>query len=282
MNINKYLTTINYSTGSSTSRIKYIVIHYTANDGDTAYGNAKYFATAYRGASAHYFVDESNIYQVVEDKNIAWHCGTNGKYYHAYCRNTNSLGVELCSEKYSNGTYYFNEETVSLAVELVKSLMAKYNVPISNVIRHYDVTHKVCPAPFVNDVSQWTKFKERLVATTSATEEEEADVVETINININGKTYSVQRILNQNENYIRLSDFKKAGFNVGYNAESKVPSIGNAIKELPILVDGETNTTINAVNISDYNYAQIRDLASAIGGIEVGYDNGTVTLNHTK
>ena len=33
----------NYGAKRSTSKIKYIVIHYTANDGDTDEGNGNYF-----------------------------------------------------------------------------------------------------------------------------------------------------------------------------------------------------------------------------------------------
>lgn len=69
MEIKKNLTTQNYNTGVI-SRIKYIVIHYTANNGDTALSNTNYFKS-YRGASAHYFVDETSVYQSIEDKNIA-------------------------------------------------------------------------------------------------------------------------------------------------------------------------------------------------------------------
>ena len=41
--------------------------------------------------------------------------------------------------------------------------MKKYNVPVERVIRHYDVTGKVCPKPFVDDEKAWKEFKERLV-----------------------------------------------------------------------------------------------------------------------
>ena len=48
------------------------------------------------------------------------------------------------------------------AADLVKLLMKKYNVPVERVIRHYDVTGKVCPKPFVDDEKAWETFKERL------------------------------------------------------------------------------------------------------------------------
>lgn len=150
----------NYKKGR-TSAIKFLVIHYTGNNGDTAENNCKYFASNDVSASAHYFVDENGICQSVRDTDTAWHCGTKGTYYHKTCRNANSIGIELCSRKNSAG-YYFLEETVERAVGLVRELMEKYNIPIENVVRHYDVSHKICPAPFVNDAAAWDDFKRRL------------------------------------------------------------------------------------------------------------------------
>lgn len=161
INITKYLTTINFNELKNKSN-KYIVIHYTANDGDTALNNAKYFYSENRGASAHYFVDENEIVQVVEDSNMGWHCGTTGTYVHSECRNSNSIGIEMCSRKYSDGTYYIKDEVVASTIELTKYLMDLYDVPLENVLMHYDVTGKICPAPFVNDMSLWTDFKSKL------------------------------------------------------------------------------------------------------------------------
>jgi len=149
-------------TATGTRTIKYIVIHYTGNDGDTAFANCKYFKGANRNASAHYFVDEHEVWRSVPDGDKAWHCGGD-TYYHPYCRNTNALGIELCSRKDKNGNYYFKPETVALAVELTREKMAQYGIPPENVVRHYDVTHKVCPAPFVNNEAAWQAFKAALI-----------------------------------------------------------------------------------------------------------------------
>lgn len=160
MEINKYLTLINRTKGNN-RKIKWIVIHYTANNGDTAWGNCNFFNKEYRGSSAHYFVDEHSIWQCVEDEDIAWHCGTTGKYYNG-CRNDISLGIELCSRKTVDGEYYFKDETVDNAISLVRDLMYKYNIDKDHVCLHWDVTRKVCPAPFVRHPELWEKFLERL------------------------------------------------------------------------------------------------------------------------
>lgn len=159
MKINKKITKINKKQCKSRS-IKYIVVHYVGATGD-AKANCNYFYDTYRGASAHYFVGhKGDIWQCVDDKDIAWHCGAK-KYYHDTCRNSNSIGVEMCCKK-KDGKWYFEEKTVDSTVELVKYLMEKYNVPESRVIRHYDVTHKSCPEPYVKDSKAWKSFKARL------------------------------------------------------------------------------------------------------------------------
>ena len=141
--------------------IRYLVIHFTANDGDTAKNNADYFSQADISTSAHYFVDEREVWQSVRDADIAWHCGTRGTYFHPYCRNANSIGIELCSRK--NGEKYsFKPETVRRAQQLARELMEKYGIPPENVVRHYDVTHKNCPAPFVESAAAWAAFKQGL------------------------------------------------------------------------------------------------------------------------
>ncbi len=210
MEIKRNITTKNFDSGSI-NRIKYIVVHFTANNGDTAYGNTNYFKS-YRGSSAHYFVDENGIYQSIEDKNIAWHCGAK-KYKHSTCRNSNSLGVELCSRKDSKGNYYFMDKTVDNAIELVKMLMAKYNVPIANVIRHYDVTGKNCPEPFVRDIKSWQNFKDRL----------EEKVVKQ-NIKINGKVKSVNAINKDGYTYVKIRDLSEI-LNIGYDNNTKLITV---------------------------------------------------------
>ncbi len=160
MEILDYLTETNFSTGRNRP-IDYIVMHYTSNNGDTAMNNAVYFNSSYRGASAHYFVDETQVVRVVEDKNVSWHCGTKWAYKHDSCRNANSIGVEMCSRKDSAGNYYIMKETQANAIELVQYLMELYGIPIENVIRHYDVTGKNCPAPMV-DEKVWSDFKEEI------------------------------------------------------------------------------------------------------------------------
>lgn len=159
--IKKNLTTINFNRGVNKVN-KNLVVHYTGNSTDTAYANTNYFKSINRNASAHYFVDDNNIYQCVEDKDVSWHCGDalkkgSGGSFYGKCTNYNSIGIEMCCTNSD-----VSEKTVSNTIELVKYLMNKYGIPASNVIRHYDVTNKICPAPMVNNPNRWSDFKTRL------------------------------------------------------------------------------------------------------------------------
>ncbi len=155
-----------YGSIRSSEQIKYIVIHYTANSGTkaTAKGNANYFHTCPREASAHYIVDTNNtIYQSVPDNYVAWSVGGGGKgTLKNIVNNTNSISIEMVSCSNSNG-YYIPEETILRTIELTKDLMSKYGIKPENVVRHYDVTTKLCPEPFVRDAKQWENFKNKLI-----------------------------------------------------------------------------------------------------------------------
>jgi N-acetylmuramoyl-L-alanine amidase CwlA len=169
MEIHQLLTPYNYGNGQ-TDRIKYIVIHYVGALGG-AEANCKYYASQYIGASAHYYVGfNGEVWQSVEDKNIAWHCGAK-KYVHPECRNGNSIGIELCvrnkgSAADTSRDWYFEDATVQAAIALTKDLMAKYNIPADRVIRHHDVTGKICPNPFVYNHTRhtWDLFKAALIS----------------------------------------------------------------------------------------------------------------------
>ena len=140
-----------------TQPIEFLVIHYTANNGDTVQNNLDYFAGNAVGASAHYFVDENGYGQSVKDADTAWHCGASS-YRHPTCRNANSIGIELCSKKDSRGNYYFMDQTVYNAAALARQLMQTYGIDRAHVLRHYDVTGKRCPAPKVDNPTLWENF----------------------------------------------------------------------------------------------------------------------------
>lgn len=147
----------NYQPGR-TQPVEYIVVHYTGNWSDTAKNNADYFARTVTGTSAHYFVDEEAVWQSVREEDTAWHCGSS-QPVHPACRNANSIGVEMC-----NSAGGVPPAVRDRTAALVRELMDKYGVPAERVLRHYDVTGKKCPAPWVDRPGEWEDFKRRLEA----------------------------------------------------------------------------------------------------------------------
>ena len=52
--------------------------------------------------------------------------------------------------------------SVDRAAALVRELMQRYSIPPDRVVRHYDVTHKDCPAPMVQNPALWREFQAKL------------------------------------------------------------------------------------------------------------------------
>lgn len=217
MEIKKNITEVNRTVKAS-REIKYIVVHYTGNKGDSAYNNTQYFKTVNRSASAHYFVDEREVWQCVEDKDAAWHCGASG-YLHAECRNSNSIGVEMCNSVSKNEVVERN------TAELVRYLIKKYKLNSDRVLRHYDVTRKQCPLTMI-DESEWQKFKDNLKEDEPMTEAEKA---------------KMQAIDDSLTNLYRIVEEMKKK-DVVYNTIDEVPEWGRAAVQR-LIDEGKLNGT---------------------------------------
>ena len=174
MNLVKILANrINYGSKRDTKNIKWLPIHYTANDGDSAKGNGNYFKNNKPKASAHYFVDDDVIVNSVPDEYIAYAVGgkkynNNGGKYYGVCTNANSISIELCDTQ-RNGKSDLSSETRKNAIELARYLCKKYNIDKNHVIRHYDVNGKLCPKYFVEDEKAWKKFKDDIFSDVKST-----------------------------------------------------------------------------------------------------------------
>lgn len=176
--------------------ITYIAVHYTAG-GSSKKGSALNVKKAFeaRKASADFCVDDETMVQFNPDikNNYCWSVGdkkysnSKGASLYGKATNRNTVSIEMCSNlkngfsaKYANHEgWYLTDSTIQQCAKLVKILMKKYNVPIERVIRHYDVSGKLCPGIIgwndeiiytnngkptkrYNDSSKWTEFKKLL------------------------------------------------------------------------------------------------------------------------
>jgi N-acetylmuramoyl-L-alanine amidase len=148
-----------------------VVWHWTANPLASAYNHSIYFGKTlpamnyevmrqYQSgeitwqqaeklliyASANFFIDPIETLLIIPIEEVS---------YHASQANPYSVGVELCIEK--DGS--FHPATIEKAIQLGVELCKMYNITPSDFMRHFDVTRKNCPKPWVDDVSQWEVFK---------------------------------------------------------------------------------------------------------------------------
>ena len=164
----KYAKSISYGNKRPLSNIKYIVIHYTGNKGDTAQNNLDYFANGNtRQAGAHFFVDKKgNVGKSIPMNRTAWAVGGDHRSgrkgeaaYFGKCTNTNSVSIELCDMCLKT-----NWEQMYATRKLVKYIQSKCP-NAKTIIRHWDVNGKDCPAPFTGSGNEkWTEFKRFITA----------------------------------------------------------------------------------------------------------------------
>ena len=147
---------INSRPGTLLKRVKGIVIHYTANPGTGAKANRDYFEsrkdqedTTANKVSSHFVVGlDGEIIQCIPLNEIA---------YASNDRNQDTISIECCHPR-KNGK--FNKKTYHSLVQLCAWLCDQYEIQDkSDIIRHYDVTGKLCPLYYVNHPSQWDKLK---------------------------------------------------------------------------------------------------------------------------
>lgn len=173
-------------------KIKYIVIHYTAGStsrAGAAINGTDWWANSPYEGSAEFMVDDKTIVQYSPDIDnyLTWHCGdgyngsTGGGKYYGVCTNSNSIGIEICSnndnysanDPWNSPKWYFTDVEINNAVELTKYLMQRYKIDVDHVIRHYDVSGKVCPGVLGwnthagSNENKWLDFKKRISGITA-------------------------------------------------------------------------------------------------------------------
>ena len=179
---NKFSTV--HTTAKLGRLIEYIVIHYTAgvtSKAGSAVNTADFFRTTSTQVSADFTVDDTAVVQYNPDirNRYTWHCGgnkynTKGGSLYGICKNSNSIGIEICCEN-STGkmqdandkSYSFSDAAIANAEWLVKKLMAEYGIHTEHVIRHYDVTGKPCPGIIgwnteSGSEAKWQAFKQAI------------------------------------------------------------------------------------------------------------------------
>jgi len=143
--------------------VRFITIHNTgnANSGANARTHANYIkgdTAANLPVSWHYTVDELETYQHLPDTEDAFHAGDG-----AGIGNRQSIGIEICMN--SDGDLL---KATDNAVELAAMLCKKYNIPIENVVQHFNWSGKNCPQMLrMNKPYSWNTFLNKIKAIVS-------------------------------------------------------------------------------------------------------------------
>ena len=150
-----YLTVNEWSRpGTELESIRGVVIHYVGNPGTTARANRNYFESLSSGeegtyASSHFIVGlDGEVIQCVPLTEVA---------YASNSRNGDTVSIEVC---HPDETGEFSPVTYARTVELTAWLCREFRLdPESDVIRHYDVTGKICPRYYVEHPEAWDAFR---------------------------------------------------------------------------------------------------------------------------
>ena len=136
------------------TQVNSIVIHYVGNAGSTATANRDYFEnlrhTGTTSASSHFVVGiDGSIVQCVPLDEIS---------YASNHRNRDTISIEVC---HPDDSGKFSSDTIASLTKLVGWLLDVYDLEKDDVIRHYDVTGKVCPKYYVEHEDAWENLKQK-------------------------------------------------------------------------------------------------------------------------
>lgn len=125
-----------------------VVIHYVGNPGTTAQDNHDYFSNPESDVSSHFIVGlDGEIIQCIPlyEKSSA-----------SNWRNNDTISIEVC---HPDETGKFTDKTYDSLVILTAWLCDLGYLGEKNIIRHYDITGKICPKYFVDHEDAWIQFK---------------------------------------------------------------------------------------------------------------------------
>lgn len=217
MKIQEKLLTPNPYSRPQTKLVKVtkIVVHWVGNAGSTAMSNRNYFEGLKTGkngtyASSHYIIGlEGEVIRCIPDTEIA---------YHAKEANTYSIGIENC---HPNWEGEFNDKTYQTLITLCASLSKRYGLnPLTDLLRHYDITKKICPKYYVEHQEAWEQLKKNVASKMNTNQE-----IRLTTIQLNGVMKEISSILKDGNNYIELRDLEDAYIKIDYDGERKIPII---------------------------------------------------------
>ena len=255
------------------NKIEWIVIHYLGvpnADNPNLYGG---------GYGGHYNITRNGeIYKAADPKTaVVWHCGgglqgLDGHKYYKICTNYNSIGIEnsICytdpfekNPSPSSDKWYFTTATQKSLVFLVSKLMDEFNIDINHVIRHYDVTGKICPNPYVKNNKlktswTWDEFKNKLLKYRNTKTDTKITIINDTPVSTNKSIKEMQQML------IKLGYNCGAAGADGILGTNTKKAIKAFQKDNQLIVDGIYGPKTEKVLLQKYNkFQEAKDYAQS-------------------
>ena len=133
--------------GTPLETIDGVVVHYVGNPGTTAQQNHDFYDQPTTTVSSHFLIGlDGEIIQCIplDEKSSA-----------SNDRNIDTLSIEVC---HPDETGKFNQASYDSLVKLTAWLCDYTGIGRNQVIRHYDITGKLCPLYFVEHEDAWNQF----------------------------------------------------------------------------------------------------------------------------
>tara|TARA_Y100000590_G_C15553680_1_gene951914 strand:- start:56 stop:802 length:747 start_codon:yes stop_codon:yes gene_type:complete len=136
-NIDKYKS-ISFGKRRKGTSIKYIIIHYTAMI-DCAEA-LRFLCDKKNKVSSHFLISKNGkIYHLVDMKKRAWHAGKSF-WKNIEDINSYSIGIELDNSGYLNNFENYSSKQINSLIKLIKNIVQKYNIDITNILGHSDIS----------------------------------------------------------------------------------------------------------------------------------------------
>ena len=227
--INRIKQNFNCGQKHNANTHRYLAIHYLGVNGE----NPDLYDGCYGG---HFYVSKNGTcYQAADVGDILWHVGASSgyRYIHDEARNGNTIGIE-CATFTASGhnnddeTWYYTVESQQAMAKLAAAIMMQYNIPMSNLLMHGNITTKICPAPYVRDGGKgsnwtWDVFRAKVAEYLDQDHSAEATVIE-VSILRRGNTGPAVKQLQ--ENLIKLGYYLgKYGADGSYGEDTEAAVI---------------------------------------------------------
>ena len=128
-----------------------VVVHYMGNPGTNGWQNHDYYESL--ATTGETYV--SSNFVIGLDGTVILCVPLDEVAYASNDRNHDTISIECCHPT-ADGS--FTEATYNSLVKLVDWLRDTYGLSMEEVIRHYEVTGKICPKYYVENPDAWERF----------------------------------------------------------------------------------------------------------------------------